>query len=575
MEKEHSRLGEKIKGMLHLLDGPKAAADEKSEEAQGPDTAPKPVEQPPEVETDRIALSEGALLEVWRHWKQEEAPPVLSLAEEGVDLPLDKQARLRERVRLSLFLARDAKDRLSALREAEEENARLPPSCQVYLSENRMVAWVFLFPPSDAAEELPIELIGKAMQENGITTGVDSTAVTRLFQEKPYFKLIPIAFGTPMVPGEDGKIVERYPRELPLEIKVDENGVADYRAINYVQIVNKGDVICDIIPPREGTPGICVDGSVVEPKKARMEKIPSGRNTVLSEDGLHLLAAQNGHLQYINREFHVRQVLEVKGDVDYSTGNVDFNGDVHISGDVRDNFSVRATGTITIDGLVEAATIEAGGDLLIGSGVLGNYKATLKSWGCVRVKYLENCVVYANKSVYADCIMASQVFSDDTIQVTSGRGTVIGGTLTAAYTVKARLIGSQAGRKTVVRLGELPFAEAAASSNQAELDQLREEMHHLDTEMKDLVERHGMSGGAELSKAQIRKSVLALREMRLLKNKEKLNPVAPELSRCRLEASVMYPITQVFIGIACLNVEGIRNHCKLKYDDQLGEIQMI
>ena len=41
----------------------------------------------------------------------------------------------------------------------------------------------------------------------------------------------------------------------------------------------------------------------------------------------------------------------------YNTGNIDYQGDVHIHGDVRGTFTVKATGNITIDGLVEAAYI--------------------------------------------------------------------------------------------------------------------------------------------------------------------------------------------------------------------------
>lgn len=62
-----------------------------------------------------------------------------------------------------------------------------------------------------------------------------------------------------------------------------------------------------------------------------------------------LIATMDGHLEYSNGAFYVRPVLEIRGDVDYSTGNIDFIGDVQIAGDVRENFSVRATGSITVD----------------------------------------------------------------------------------------------------------------------------------------------------------------------------------------------------------------------------------
>lgn len=547
------------------------------EESTGPEqTAPAPNTELPGERT-QLPVGEGALLELWRRWYGAAAPMVLSLAGERPDLEtyLGEGALEKEKLRLKLRLEQDAKNHLLALKQAEQRDEDVDSSCGVYLSENKMVAWIMLFPPSDPEMDLRFDRIGKAMQAVGITTGLDSVAVMRLFQEKAYLQLTPIAFGTPVVQGEDGQIIELRPRELESAIKIDENGVADYRSQNYVQLICQGDEIYEIIPPKEGRPGLRVDGKVVEPRQIQAKKVPKGRNTVLSEDGRHVVASSDGHLVFANGAFHVKPVLEISHDVDYSTGNIDFHGDVHIHGNVRENFSVRATGTVVIDGLVEAALIEAGGDLVIASGVLGDYKAVIRSRGNIRVKYLENCVAYADKSVYADCIMLSQIFSDDTIDVTGGRGTVIGGTLTAARLVKARLIGSQAGRRTKIVLGKLAVAEEKAGDSQTELEAVRREIREQDRELQRLVEQQGVAGdGGALAKAQLRKSVLAMKEMQLLKRFENLQHTPPDLSQCRLESGTIYPITQVEIGEARLTLQTIQHACRLRYDVETERIKM-
>lgn len=103
--------------------------------------------------------------------------------------------------------------------------------------------------------ELHGETIGKALEESGVTTGIDPASMVCIFQEPQYFKLVPIAIGTPPVEGVSGSVTERYPREIAHEVKLDENGVADYRALNYVQVVEKDAVICDITLPQPGKPG--------------------------------------------------------------------------------------------------------------------------------------------------------------------------------------------------------------------------------------------------------------------------------------------------------------------------------
>lgn len=573
MGKDRSGFGGFIRNLFHRTQDQTQTAEMGAAQEQVADKEEAQKEQIQNVRPDLIVIERGALWEIWNQWVRDDTPPVLSMSSQDTELPFDRQALLKERLRLMVSLERDAKIRMDKLKREDE---KFPPECKIYLSSDKMAAWAFVFPPTDLDANFSFDQIGKEMGAKGISNGIDSSAITYLFQERAYYQLIPIAYGTPAVPGEPGRIIDHYPREVQLEVKVDENGVADYRALSYVQLINQGDVICDIVPPKEGVAGICVDGTVLKPQPVPAIKVPSGRNTMLSEDGLHLLASLDGHLQFSNQAFHVRPVLEIKADVDYTTGNIDFNGDVHIAGDVRENFSVRATGTITIDGLVEGAMIQAGGDLVVASGVLGNYKAVLKSWGCIRVKYLENCVAYAGKGVFADCIMASQVFSDDSVQVTSGRGTIIGGSITAAYEVKARLIGSQAGRKTTIKLGTMPFAEEDLRSNQAELQAVRKEIHDLDRDLKGLVENQGISGSNEkLAKAQLKKSVLALKEMQLVKRREKLEPMTPDLARCRLEADVIYPITQVSMGVDYISIGTISSHCRIKYDVTLGEIKMI
>ena len=85
-------------------------------------------------------------------------------------------------------------------------------------------------------------------------------------------------------------------------------------------------------------------------------------------------------------------------------------------------FSVHTTGTVTVDGAVEGAIVEAGGDIIITKGVLGDNSAMIKSGRTVRAAYLENCVVYAGTAILADCAINAQLYSDGAIRIVSGRG---------------------------------------------------------------------------------------------------------------------------------------------------------
>jgi uncharacterized protein (DUF342 family) len=440
-----------------------------------------------------------------------------------------------------------------------------------------MVAWIFIFPPVGESGKLKIEDVGKALQKSGVTAGVDSNIIVQLTQQDFYYELVPIACGVPVIEGEDGKVEELYPRQFEQSIKIDENGVADYRSLTYVQLIEKGKTICNILPPVEGKAGLRVDGKVVEPKRVRPAKLPAGSNTELSEDGAHLLAAIDGHLVFSGDVFMVRPLLDIKGDVDYSTGNIDFRGDVHVHGDVRENFFVRATGTITVDGTVEAANIDAGGDLIVSSGVLGDNRATIKSGGCVRVKYLESCVAYAGKGVFADCIMAANVYSDDSVSVTTGRGAIIGGNIVAARKITANIIGSQSGMKTSLTLGLLPYTQEKNRTIADDIKTIRQEMKELNKTLEYLESQQGMSAGVDekFAKARLRKSVLTMKENKLVRTRDEQQNAAPDLSSCRVECGVIYPITSVKIHDDMWKVDKVRKACTLTYDKELASIREV
>lgn len=558
-------------------------------------------EREPDLEEEaRLPEMKGALLQVWQKYAGPVVPPPRLSLLGGMrpeEIHRDVSELARARVRLTAQMEQDAKKRIRAIEAAEKAAAEaeqkrqaaglqegapsepilpsLNASCTVYVSLDKMVAWAFLFPPLGEGD-LPAEAVGDAMQAAGVTTGIDSGAVVRIFQEKPYFRLVPVAIGVPAVEGVNGEVEELFPREVTHEVKIDENGMADYRSLNYVLQVEKDQTICNISLPEPGEPGLRVDGKVVEPKRVSAAKVPRGINTTITEDGLQLIATMAGHLEYANGAFHVRPLLEIKGDVDYSTGNIDFQGDVHVFGDVRENFMVRATGTITVDGLVEAAVVEAGGDLLITRGVVGDNRALLRSKGNVRVKYLENCVVYAGQGVYADCIMTSQIFSDDVISVTTGRGSVIGGALTAAHSIKAMMIGAQSGRRTELTLGILPYVQSEMQNALEDLDNITRESKELDRQLSWLESNQGQEGiSSKLAKAKMRKSVLGMKEQQIMKRQERLLGMMVDLSKCRLECDIIYPVTSLTVQDVTHVITEMHRRYHVAYDVRTGELKEV
>ena len=570
------------------------------------------------------------LYKVWKFWSDKAMPDVCMLEGKSSQLLCGNLAALRrERLVLNVRLKQDSKRRLDELEKAHkrkleaEERARreqeaaeqdgsvpgqdssqpmtqeqmveqilkqelegagssaLPPVCRVYLSHDRMFAWYIMFPPYNmvegSADESYSKLLATALEEAGVTTGLHAEDLRRVMEEKPYMELICIAAGIPAVEGTDGDVIEHYERERKIEAAVDEQGNIDYHNTNFVCSIHVDDVICEIIPPVPGTPGMRLDGSEVPPKKVLPAKVFAGKNTKITEDGTKLVATKDGNLKFEGGRFCVADMLTLHGDVDYSTGNIDFMGDVHVIGGVRENFAVRATGNIRIDGLVEAAEIEAGGDLIIAQGVVGNGLAKLRCGGNIQAKYLESVEAHAGKNVMAECIINSQIYCDDSVVVNTGRGVIVGGTITATNLIKAKVIGTQADRLTELVLGECSYIEPELERLTEELDATKAEHHDLDHRLRQVIKRLEMMGGdmseninnnPALAQAREHKDTLEAKTHELEKQIEELEAKRPDIFKCRLECGIIYPITTLKLHMAFWSAEDEKKNCVVMYDKE-------
>ena len=330
----------------------------------------------------------------------------------------------------------------------------------IHLSADKLSAWLMVFPPIGEGKDLDRETLDKALAETGIAFGVDEELLRRLPEERnPYFSLFALAKGKPAHNGKDGQIIEHFDRVVERKFEVDEHDRVDYASLHFFQSVEAGGVICEAVLPTPGEPGRTVLDQEVPAKDGKEAPLTKGQNTEISEDGTRLLATQAGHVEYVGKTFQVKAVLEIDDNVDYSTGNINYMGDVHIRGRVCSGFSVRAAGNITVDGVVESATVEAGGDLIVAKGIVGNTDSIVRADGSVFAKYLENSIVHARQNLQADCIVNSEVYSDGEIQVRSGRGIIVGGRIRAAKKVSAKVVGSKSESQTRIYLGGEPCVE--------------------------------------------------------------------------------------------------------------------
>ena len=502
------------------------------------------------------------LFEKWREQVGYAPLPSLRLDygdEEGtVDEELEKELS-----RLRRAITSVAADRLSQIpkepepeppseeeeSEGKEEEAEEEPPFQldaqplVYVTADQLAAWLVGFPPIGEGRELDAEMLAAILRESGVSYGLDTELLDSLpSAENRYFHLFLIARGKAVIHGKDGYIEDFFRRTVKKKFEEDEHGRVDYFHLNIVQNVEKGQPICQIIPPVPGVPGRTVLDEEITCKEGKTPALPKGRNTEASEDGMQLLAVKSGRVEFSGRSFLVKSVLEIGGNVDFSTGNINFVGDVHIHGDVGSGFSVRTIGNVTIDGVVEAAEIEAGGDLIVAKGILGDSRAMIRAHHDVYAKYMENCTVHCRGSLQTDCIVNCDVYCDGEVSVRSGRGTIIGGRIRAAQGVDAKVVGSKSESVTSIFLGGQPFADFERETLLLNIKKQEAELERLERQ-PDSPTRTQRMGKLRLD-LSIGRMKLAQFDKELKKIKEKLE----EQGGCRLKCSIAYPGMVLTIG---------------------------
>ena len=499
--------------------------------------------------------------------KSEEEPPPLSLClfpeESRIPLGIVKNISCEIEI-MKLSLTHTAEKRLRQI-SPDQTQSNADEQVYLYLSCDRMAAWVMLFPPTGSGKALTVPQLQRTLLHRGVIFGIDQLLLRRLpTLENRFFRLFPIAWGLLPADGADGRILDRFPRtDTAKQAQVKELGQADYVSLHLVQDVKQGDVICEIVPPEPGSSGSTVTGESLPCRDGTPAPVPQGRNTHLSNDGKYLLASQPGHVEFSGRNFQVKPVLEILGNVDHTTGSVNFLGDVHIHGDICRGFTVRAMGNVQVDGVVEASTIEAGENVVVSSGVLGQDQAVIRSHKSVYAKYLEHSNVYARESVQADCIIDCNIFSNGTVTARTGRGAIIGGTVRSSREVSAITVGSKAEKRTAIVLGGQPCENFEHAQILVEMERITCEIEKLKAQPATPQQK------SKLAKARLDMNVAQMKLEKLGKDLAAQQPPDPCDDHRRLICDAAYPGTIITINHASLRIKQIESHCKIGLDNGL------
>ena len=221
----------------------------------------------------------------------------------------------------------------------------------------------------------------------------------------------------------------------------------------------QGEPIAKWYPSVPPTPGLNIWGDVIEPPPLSEEKsFELGENVYLDEKENLIKAKISGVVIYARGKIDISPEYVLKGDVDFSVGNIHFIGKkLTIQGDVKYGFTVECKGILELKGCTEnKVTLKIEGSF-ISEGILRGEDTKIEVLGDARINGAEfsNILVKGNLSVKNYLIFTNTLVEGNLI-VSEGKGLIYGGKVCALGNIEAKILGHPAQTKTEVCAGYLP-----------------------------------------------------------------------------------------------------------------------
>ncbi|MDI9489230.1 DUF342 domain-containing protein [Herbinix luporum] len=343
--------------------------------------------------------------------------------------------------------------------EVKLTSAMLPPqdeAMKVIIDKGGMYAGCRFYPPSNNGKLLTKDDIISNLSSYGVKYGIDETNIVKFLNDRRYCTDYIIAKATPPIQGRDAVVKYHFNTDFTLKPKTNEDGSVDFHQLDIISHCKKGDILASLTPADYGKPGMDVYGKVLPPNKVNNKVLKYGNKVKISEDGLTLYSEVDGHVTLIDGRVFVSDTFEIPKNVDTSTGDIDYDGNVIIKGNVITGFTVKAKGDIEVYGVVEGAYIEAGGHVILRRGMQGMNKGILKAQGNIITKFIENAEVIAGGYINTNSILHSKVSAKGDIIVSGRRGFVTGGMIRSGTLISVKTAGSHMGTNTILEVGVDP-----------------------------------------------------------------------------------------------------------------------
>lgn len=370
---------------------------------------------------------------------------------------------------------------------------------QIIIAKDLLTAWV-IFRLSEQElqaidrEELKREILYRLRQQR-VSFGLDTSELDEnLVGGKRYT----LAKALLPVHGQNA-VIRMIPRP-EAKPEINDDGSVDYYNISLMQPIAEGDWLGEKEPATTGSDGMDITGKTLRGNDGSDMPFSYDKESVaeIVEDDLVVLRSlRDGMLHFQGDQVFILS-HHYYDDIDFSTGNIYFDGSVTVRGTVQDGFMVRASGDISIlgdMGIGAVSLIEStGGSIFIKGGVAGLLKAEVRAAHNIYTKFVLDSTLECGEKINIGFFSRNAILRAEEITVESSRGRIQGGKVFAGILVTANQIGSEMEARTELTISGFDREQLSERflSSTAERDECRREIARIQSLMSNLGTRRDL-----------------------------------------------------------------------------------
>ncbi len=422
--------------------------------------------------------------------------------------------------------------------EHQPQENSLDDYLELIIGEDRLTGFIKIKKP--LLNTITIDAIKEYLKTNKIQFGIKDDQLIKIWlahakvEDDPFV----IAKGiTPEFPV-NSKIKYYFKTDYKKAGKILSDGSIDFKDRGDIPFVTKDTLLAEKTMAVKGRSGVDIFGDEIPVGEPIDLFFDCGTGTRFSEDKLKIFADSDGmpHQDAMGR-IAVLSELTVQDDVDFETGNIDFNGNVVVKGGIKAGFSIKCANLTIKD--IDGAEIDITGDLNVISGIVN--ADIIKVQGTVKAQYVNNSKIKA----FGDIIIQKEII--DSKLLLSGacineRGHIISSYISAKRGIIAGSIGTAVSLPSTLKAGlneHIKFfmnrADKKLNENIEAIKAAKKKIAELETENNDLnmkiAEQAFIQDQSEIKLRDIEKKLSQLKASEDITELNRTSEIINELKR--------------------------------------------